>query len=571
MKHFSIIFLIFLFCKIDRNINILDINKKNNIYSLIYNINKEISYCKFNPENNSKINNLTKIKIVCEEDFGLTQELYDFSNKYNLEIFKESTNDISFQNKNLFEKEGRIFFIFPRIISMNNKILSPNMDYTIIIDKSSPKVITSLSNSLVGTEDFSKKYIDLFFTEKVVNADSLSNYFFSGDAGLNLIPARIDSFGNNQYRLHFLGEIPKTGGRLILTIRNITDESKNILTSDKIEYSLASSRIYTKMLQSRRLHNALLIDNYIYIYGGRTGGENSSALGNMEIININNPSDKLLITPINIPDHQRFSHSMILLNNGKILISGGFNKQGVTLNSTFFFDRLSNSFMIGPNMPFQRSDFIVASFSSTHYFIGGEGTGSNKIDSYNEDSNTFSTKFTMNYNRDAGPASICYSNENFFEIFGGIRGTGKLDSIEIFNLNNITKTSLPSRDYFGFGFCKKFNNNYFFIGENTFGELWNTNMNLISKFSMVESPIISFSRIKLNDLEDLIIGGNINSNATSLVQIINYEKKNVKSLVNLFSPRSGSISVKIPNQNRILIIGGLYGPATLDSIEEIYW
>ncbi|MCB9640437.1 MAG: hypothetical protein H6727_16195 [Myxococcales bacterium] len=68
----------------------------------------------------------------------------------------------------------------------------------------------------------------------------------------------------------------------------------------------------------------------------------------------------------------REDHAMQLLNDGRVLITGGTNKDERTVNTTEIFDPKTNQYVNGPSMTLSREDHVPIALGPWVIFVGGE-------------------------------------------------------------------------------------------------------------------------------------------------------------------------------------------------------
>lgn len=137
------------------------------------------------------------------------------------------------------------------------------------------------------------------------------------------------------------------------------------------------------MTTPRTFHTATLLpDGRVLIVGGIDS--NGLALKSAEIFNPQTNS----FTFIGNMNEPRFYHTADLLNNGKILIAGGNN---VALKSTEIFDPSINAFISGPDMTVSRSHAASALLNDGRILIvNGLLSGTlMTVDIYNPNTNSF--------------------------------------------------------------------------------------------------------------------------------------------------------------------------------------
>jgi hypothetical protein len=120
----------------------------------------------------------------------------------------------------------------------------------------------------------------------------------------------------------------------------------------------------------RAAHTATLLDDGTVLISGGFDGGSSNSLSSVEIFD---PLSKTFtqISPLTTP---RFDHSATLLPNGKVLIAGGYN--GSSLATTEIYDPELRSFSQGPSMITARYGHTATPLNDGRIlFVGGVGTG----------------------------------------------------------------------------------------------------------------------------------------------------------------------------------------------------
>jgi hypothetical protein len=157
------------------------------------------------------------------------------------------------------------------------------------------------------------------------------------------------------------------------------------------------------MNTARAAHTSTLLNNgKVLICGGFAG--NNNFISSVEIY------DPALNSFRQVGDMAvpRLSHSATLLPDGKVLIAGGYD--GSYLSSTEIFDPQSETFTHGSDMKTARMGHTATILNNGKIlFAGGVGTGWTFLESaevYDMDSKSFSLTGSMNYARESHTATF---------------------------------------------------------------------------------------------------------------------------------------------------------------------
>ncbi len=194
------------------------------------------------------------------------------------------------------------------------------------------------------------------------------------------------------------------------------------------------------MSEQRASHTATLLNNgKVLITGGFVGEENSLASAEIFDPQANNFSraENMRV--------ERSSHTATLLPNGKILIAGGFN--GNYLDSAEIYDSTTGKFTLIPKMTTARSGHVAVLLNNGKVLLaGGVGTGWTFLASaeiYDPVSNTFTATGAMNTARESHTVTLLKDGQVL--ITGGHQGRRAAitiySSCEIYNPANGTFTS----------------------------------------------------------------------------------------------------------------------------------
>jgi len=171
------------------------------------------------------------------------------------------------------------------------------------------------------------------------------------------------------------------------------------------------------MTAKRAAHTATLLDNgKVLIAGGFVG--NGSGLSSVELFD---PTSNTF-TSVESLSAARAGHTAIQLPNGKILIAGGYN--GDYLNSAEIFDPTTNRFTSTGRMVTARSGHVATLLNSGKVLLaGGVGTGWTFLadaELYDPKTNTFTATGAMTAARESHTATLL--NDGRVLITGGHKG-----------------------------------------------------------------------------------------------------------------------------------------------------
>lgn len=181
-----------------------------------------------------------------------------------------------------------------------------------------------------------------------------------------------------------------------------------------------------EMSKRRASHSATLLNNgRVLIAGGFVGEENS--LASAEIYDPAK-NDFSLVENMHVA---RSSHTATLLPNGKILIAGGFN--GNYLDSAEIYDPETGKFILTQKMTTARSGHVAVLLNNGRVLLaGGVGTGWTFLDSaeiYDPASNTFRATASMSTARESH--TVTSLKDGRVLITGGHQG--RRSSIKIYS------------------------------------------------------------------------------------------------------------------------------------------
>lgn len=189
-----------------------------------------------------------------------------------------------------------------------------------------------------------------------------------------------------------------------------TDERKS--QTDNVRDGIVDS--IPGMRAKRAAHMATLLNNgKVLIAGGFLG--DGDGLSSAEVFD---PATKTFASAGNMTT-ARSSHTATLLPNGKVLISGGYN--GDYLNSAEIFDPATNRFTSSGRMVTARSGHVATLLNNgTVLLVGGVGTGWTFLadaEVYNPKTNTFTATGGMTTARESHTATLL--NDGQVLITGG--------------------------------------------------------------------------------------------------------------------------------------------------------
>jgi hypothetical protein len=178
-------------------------------------------------------------------------------------------------------------------------------------------------------------------------------------------------------------------------------------------------------------HTATLLpDGKVLITGGME--KNKVFFNSSEIFN---PETKKFTATGNMIE-KRVGHSAVLLKNGKVLIAGGFGENGI-LSSSEIYNPQNGSFEKTGSMNFGRGDFTLTLLMNGDVLItGGEGADNalKSAEVYNPGTGIFTLTDNMNFARTMHTATLL-NNGNVL-ITGGGTYQNPSSSAEIYNTDS---------------------------------------------------------------------------------------------------------------------------------------
>ncbi|HSJ66955.1 MAG TPA: kelch repeat-containing protein [Anditalea sp.] len=298
-------------------------------------------------------------------------------------------------------------------------------------------------------------------------------------------------------------------------------QSSGSVASEKVTYSAVSTGSLipiSNMHAPRAAHTATLLqDGTVLICGGFAGNSNNS-LSSVEIFN---PISKSFEN-INSLTTPRVSHSATLLPNGKVLIAGGYN--GNALSSTEIYDPETKLFTKGPNLNIARYGHTATVLNNGKILLsGGVGSGwtfLSSVELYDINANKFILTSPMADARESHTATLL-KNGNVL-ITGGHRD--RRENIKLY----------------------------------TSSEIYDSKRNQFSAAGKLNIPRHKHDAVLLSDGKVLINGGaDRNDSPFTSAEIFDPQTAKFTSISNMNFPRykHNETSVLLPNNN-ILIGGG---------------
>jgi hypothetical protein len=559
----------FEFCSITEAENKIDsINNESNLLTQILLFQPNLN-CNYSPENLSVVNSVSSVSLTCDANLDQNTVIPKIvSDSYDLSY--PVPNRLILQPKNSMG-EGEFTFLFDFLKDSNGRNLL-NANYSFRIDRTPPTASTEFDGKLIGTSDLAKGFIEINFSEKMLGSGRISNYQFEGEASQNLVISDIRETSNNQVRLFFLGEPIRTGGELILKISSLTDLGGNSLAQNRITLNLIGVKIVATLAKARRQLSSVLVNDRIYIIGGRAAASSATAFATLEVFNTKTLQiEKEITWGVGIAPALS-EHKATALTDGRILIAGGRNTSGTSLNTSFFFNTETESFSVGPSLTGARRDFTLHSIGNRHYLIGGTGAVSNTIEVFSETTSTFQNAFTMQRSRatsGTGSGSICSSSESSFSVFGA--SSISTDVLETFNISNSTATaSTGSVSTESNVVCRLGGSQLRYVGSGSFARIWNEALTVEASQFRVDART-AYSHFPFSSTQDILLGGSVGANAIDSILLNDWQLGLSKEIGKLNYLRSAANFIKMPGENRGFLIGGQYGGASYNIIEEVKW
>jgi hypothetical protein len=175
--------------------------------------------------------------------------------------------------------------------------------------------------------------------------------------------------------------------------------------------------------------STLLNDGRVLIVGGNNHFGPNNSYQSLASAEVYDPASGTF-TPTGSLQHARASHSAILLNNGKVLIVGGFNTQQTLITVAEVYDPATGSFSATGSLNAGRFSAAVSILPTGKVLVlGGQGIGVSyvlPVEIYDPVAGTFQTVDTLPFQRSSfGTARL---NNGRLLIAGGFDNTTNADS-----------------------------------------------------------------------------------------------------------------------------------------------
>jgi hypothetical protein len=185
-----------------------------------------------------------------------------------------------------------------------------------------------------------------------------------------------------------------------LAANDVSDTS--VMLQGDSNYYPGSVIAIAKMKEARAAHTSTLLNNgTVLVCGGFAG---TTSIAGAEIYD---PASRSFTATSNLTT-TRSEHSATLLPNGKVLIAGGYN--GNYLSTTELYDPVLKTFTSGPGMTTPRSGHTATMLHNGKIlFAGGVGTGWTFLSSaeiYDIEKNEFIPVGTMTVTRESHTATL---------------------------------------------------------------------------------------------------------------------------------------------------------------------
>lgn len=218
--------------------------------------------------------------------------------------------------------------------------------------------------------------------------------------------------------------------------------SMDLFTTMGASFAFLASISDNIQLTKRYLHTATLLNNGKVLI---TGGRNSENV--LDSVKLYDPENGEISTVSNLLE-PRYEHTATLLNNGTVLIAGGRNANN-SLDSTEIYDVTTSTFTLGNTLTDNRSNHTATLLSNGKVLIAGGysfTTASDGVVSSNflSSAEFYDSNSTFSMNQTRSQHTVTLLTNNNLLIAGGKDDTGFISSAEIFDTgtNTFTLTSL---------------------------------------------------------------------------------------------------------------------------------
>ena len=329
------------------------------------------------------------------------------------------------------------------------------------------------------------------------------------------------------------------------------------------------------MTSTRSSHTATLLNNgMVLIAGGYT------TTGIVASAELYNPATGATgtFTATGSMTSPRYLHTATLLNNGMVLIAGGTNNAGMILNEAELYNPATGTFTATGSMASARSYHTATLLNNGMVLIAGGRNVSGVLASaelYNPATGSFTAAGSMTSARSYHTATLL--NNGMVLIAGGYNGVGLVASAELYNSATGSFTATGSMTYARYYYTATLLNNGMVLiagGENGVGlvasaELYNSATGSFTATGSMTYARYYHTATLLNNGMVLIAGG---ENATSDL-----------ASAELYNPATGSFTAAgsmtlarhdhtatLLNNGNVLVAGGIIGSNTVLSEAELY-
>jgi N-acetylneuraminic acid mutarotase len=341
----------------------------------------------------------------------------------------------------------------------------------------------------------------------------LNNFLFNSYFG------KFTNLSNMNYPRRFHSSTVLTDGNVLISggAFNSSNDPSEIYNSNTGQFTSTGS-----MMKPRGNHTAHILENgNVMIIGGN---DNNATFAQTEVYlpSSNTFENKLLFAAITVTNPARYAHSATTLNNGKILVVGGF-EGGTSLKSAFLYDPSTDTAANTGEMALSRSNHTATILPNGNVIIiGGFNSTTNKstntAELYNTETGTFSQISPMNFAR-FGHASTLLDNEKIL-ISGGFDSTDMVSHFEIYNISaGQFTTSIPmsqprythsatilkdGRVLLAGGLGHNTSKNFIYLNS---AEIFNPTLNISNRTQNLNTFRANHSAISLQNGSILITGG----------------------------------------------------------------